>query len=73
MECFLLIKASLKNDPWMKDLNNWIETNDREKRMSNIKFIHYDSPFADRDFLEVMKKRIVVEKIYLFLMKFITL
>lgn len=53
---FLLIKASLKNDPWMKDLNDWIETNDREQRMNNIKFVHYDSPFADRDFLEVMKK-----------------
>ena len=53
---FLLIKASLKNDPWMKNLRVWIETNDMEKRMNNIKFIHYDSPFADRDFLEVMKK-----------------
>ena len=53
---FLLIKASLKNDPWLKDLNEWIEKEDREQRMSNIKFIHYDSPFADRDFLDVMKK-----------------
>ena len=53
---FLLIKASLKNDPWLKDLNEWIEIENKEKRMSNIKFIHYDSPFADRDFLEVMKK-----------------
>jgi len=53
---FLLIKASLRNDPWMKDLNDWIKTNDREQRMNNIKFIHYDSPYADRDFLEVMKK-----------------
>lgn len=53
---FLLIKASLKNDPWLKDLNEWIEKEDREQRMSNIKFVHYDSPFADRDFLDVMKK-----------------
>ena len=53
---FLLIKASLKNDPWLKDLNNWIETNDRDNRMANLKFIHYDSPFADRDFLEIIKK-----------------
>jgi superfamily II DNA or RNA helicase len=53
---FLLIKASLKNDPWMKDLNEWLEKNDKDQRFSNIKFVHYDSPFADRDFLEVMKK-----------------
>ena len=24
---FLLIKASLKNDPWLKDLNGWLESN----------------------------------------------
>lgn len=53
---FLLIKASLKDDPWMKDLNDWIETNDKDNRMKNLKFIHYDSPFADRDFLEIVKK-----------------
>ncbi len=53
---FLLIKASLKDDPWMKDLNEWIGNQDKETKMNNIKFIHYDSPFADRDFLEVVKK-----------------
>ena len=53
---FILIKASLKNDPWMKDLDGWIEGNNKEGRMKNIKFIHYDSPFADRDFLEIVKK-----------------
>jgi hypothetical protein len=53
---FLLIKASLKNDPWLKDLNGWLENQNKEGRMKNIKFIHYDSPFADRDFLEVVKK-----------------
>ena len=52
---FLLIKASLKNDPWMKDLSEWIDKPDNENRMNNIKFIHYDSPFADRDFLEIVK------------------
>jgi len=52
---FLLIKASLKNDPWLKDLNGWLESN-KEKRMENIYFINYDSPFADRTFLETVKK-----------------
>ncbi len=53
---FLLIKASLENDPWLKDLNDWIGSQDRDAKMANIKFIHYDSPFADRDFLEIVKK-----------------
>ncbi len=53
---FLLIKASLKDDPWMKDLAEWIGQQDKENKMNNIKFIHYDSPFADRDFLETVKK-----------------
>jgi len=53
---FLLIKASLKNDPWMKDLKDWIGSEDSTNRMNNIKFIHYDSPFADRDFLDTIKK-----------------
>lgn len=53
---FLLIKASLKDDPWMKDLNGWISGAEKENKMNNIKFIHYDSPFADRDFLEIVKK-----------------
>ena len=54
---FLLIKASLKNDPWLKDLRMMMskDINGQEK-MNNIKFIHYDSPFADRDFLEIVKK-----------------
>lgn len=53
---FLLIPASLRNDPWLKDLNEWLEKPDKEIRMKNIYFIHYDSPYADRDFLEKVKK-----------------
>ncbi len=53
---FILIPASLRNDPWMKDLNEWISKSDFELRMKNIHFIHYDSPYADRDFLEKVKK-----------------
>ncbi len=53
---FLLIKASLKNDPWLKDLRDWIGKTNSQERMNNIKFVHYDSPFADRDFLEVVKQ-----------------
>ena len=59
-----LIKASLRDDPWMNDLKVWLgrdnsdSTEDiyRVKRFSNIHFVHYDSPFADRDFINVMKE-----------------
>ena len=40
----------------MKDLKNWLAKENNEDRMKNIIFIHYDSPFADRDFLEKVKK-----------------
>ncbi len=53
---FLLIPASLHDDPWLKDINRWMAKEDFEKRFANIIFIHYDSPFADRDFLEKVKK-----------------
>jgi hypothetical protein len=53
---FLLIPASLHDDPWLKDINKWMAQDDFDKRFANIIFIHYDSPFADRDFLEKVKK-----------------
>ena len=53
---FLMIKASLKNDPWLKDLKGWLSAENNKMRTNNIYFIHYDSPFADRDFLEKIKK-----------------
>jgi superfamily II DNA or RNA helicase len=51
----LLIKASLEKDPWMKDLQNWLTKDRYEERLKNIIFVHYDSPFADREFLEKIK------------------
>jgi len=59
---FVLIKASLRNDPWMRDLNEWLNGKDKENRMMNIKFIHYDSPKADRDFIEAVKSADVQKK-----------
>ena len=53
---FLLIKASLKNDPWLKDLGNWLEPKEKDLRMKNINFISYDAPNADSQFLEAIKK-----------------
>ena len=59
---FVLIKASLKNDPWMRDLNEWLSKTDNQNQMANIKFIHYDSPKADRDFIEAIKNADIQKK-----------
>ena len=53
---FLLCPASLHDDPWLKDIKVWMTKDNFEQRFANIIFIHYDSPFADRDFLEKVKK-----------------
>ncbi len=53
---FIIIPASLKSDPWLKNLERWLEKSDKNLRMKNIQFVSYDSPFADRDFLDKVKK-----------------
>jgi len=51
---FLLIKASLRNE-WINQLQTWLQKNEFEFRYRNIIFINYDSPFADRQFLDAIK------------------
>lgn len=60
----ILIKASLRDDPWMTDLKDWLGRDPSEEglanitglgRFKNIHFVHYDSPYADRDFMNIMK------------------
>lgn len=53
---FLIMPAALHKDPWIKDLSNWLAKENNEDRMRNLTFVHYDSPFADREFLEKIKK-----------------
>ena len=53
---FLLIPASLHDEPWLKDIKRWMAKEDYEKRFANIIFIHYDSPYADKDFLDKVRK-----------------
>ena len=53
---FLIIPASLHDDPWLKDIKAFISKTEYEERFNNIIFVHYDSPIADRDFLEKVKK-----------------
>lgn len=51
---FLLIKASLKGG-WQDELEKWLQKDEFEYRYRNIIFIHYDSPFADRNFMDAIK------------------
>jgi len=54
---FILVKAGLHKTTWFDELDKWIKNDEeREFRMRNIIFIHYDSPFADKEFLESVKK-----------------
>ena len=52
---FLLIKASLYEDPWMSNIREWLSKNDYDLRFKNIIFINYDSPYADKAFLDAVK------------------
>lgn len=72
---FILLKASLKDDPWLKDLEKMFN-NDKEKenKMKNIFFISYDSPIADKKFLEITsnvdtskKSLYIIEEAHLFM------
>lgn len=51
---FILIKASLKGS-WLRDIKKWLRKDEYEFRNKNIVFIHYDSPIADKKFLEEIK------------------
>lgn len=64
---FILIKASLRDDPWLKDLKQWIPKDNYEERMANIKFVHYDAPNADKSFLNAIKESDSTKKnVYIF-------
>ena len=39
---FILLKATLKDHPWMSELNKWLTQDDKAERMKNIIFISYD-------------------------------
>ena len=51
---FLLLKASLKGE-WLDNLKEWLKKDEYEYRYRNIIFINYDSPFADRNFIDALK------------------
>jgi superfamily II DNA or RNA helicase len=51
---FIMIKASLKGG-WLTDLKKWLSSEESEFRRGNIKFINYDSPYADKNFMDAVK------------------
>lgn len=51
---FILLKASLK-DNWLKEIKKWLKKDEYEFRYKNIIFIHYDSPVADKKFMDAVK------------------
>lgn len=53
---YLIIKASLHDNPWETDLKKWLSAQDYAHRYANIKWVHYDSPYADREFFDIIKQ-----------------
>jgi len=51
---FILLKATLKNN-WLNELNKWLQEDEKDFRLANIKFISYDAPNADKSFLDAVK------------------
>lgn len=61
----ILIKASLHDDPWMSDMIKFLERDPSEeheedvtklKRYATVNIVHYDSPFANKEFMDLIKK-----------------
>lgn len=64
---FILIKASLRDDPWLSDLKKVLPKEEYDERMKNIRFIHYDAPNAEKSFLNTVKESDATKKnIYIF-------
>lgn len=53
---YLIIKASLHDNPWESDLKKFLGQQDYAHRYANIKWVHYDSPYADTEFMDLVKK-----------------
>lgn len=53
---YLIIKASLHDNPWETDLKKFLGAQDYAHRYANIKWVHYDSPYADREFFDIIKQ-----------------
>ena len=60
---FLMIKASLHDEPWLKSLKKWLI---EEKQLNNINFVHYDAPNASDVFKKsLLSSNVSKEKIFI--------
>src|SRR5947207_2461616 len=59
---FVLLKAALRDHPWMTDLEKFLQREELEYRFKNIIFISYDSPIADKQFLDAVKNTDITKK-----------
>lgn len=59
---FILLKATLKESTWVKELDSWLQKEEKEFRKSNIEFISYDAPNADKIFLDKIKNADAAKK-----------
>ena len=51
---FILLPATLRTG-WIKEMENWLQKEDIEFRLGNIKFISYNAPNADKSFMDAVK------------------
>lgn len=58
---YILLKASLKQG-WIDELQKWLSKDDYNARFKNIIFIHYDSPNAEKNFLDARKSADISKK-----------
>jgi superfamily II DNA or RNA helicase len=52
---YILLKATLRDSTWVKELEKWLQNDEKKFRMSNIIFISYDAPNADKAFLTAVQ------------------
>lgn len=59
---YILLKATLKESTWVKELERWLQKEEKEFRKANIEFISYDAPNADKIFLDKIKNADAAKK-----------
>lgn len=52
---FILLKATLRDSVWVKELEKWVSKEEKAFRMDNIIFISYDAPNADKAFITAVQ------------------
>jgi superfamily II DNA or RNA helicase len=58
---FILLPATLKPN-WESELNEYLETEDKDSRKKNIRFISYNASNADKQFMDAIQKSDTVRK-----------